>query len=202
LRPLQPNQSPPPQIYWPIQQYPRGAAYLILRTAPEVAGIQKSVEMRVAAIDGNIQLNRFVTLDERLARWLVSPRFNMLLVIAFALVALLLAAVGVYGVIASSVASRTREFGIRVALGATPEQLVRNVVRGAMVLAFFGVAAGCTGGLAGGRLLASLLYGLPVTDLPTLAAAAAVLVLVAIVASWTPARRASRVDPVVALRAQ
>jgi predicted permease len=202
VRPLQPNQSPPPQIYWPIQQYPRGAAYLILRTAPEVAGIQKSVEMRVAAIDGNIQLNRFVTLDERLARWLVSPRFNMLLVIAFALVALLLAAVGVYGVIASSVASRTREFGIRVALGATPEQLVRNVVRGAMVLAFFGVAAGCTGGLAGGRLLASLLYGLPVTDLPTLAAAAAVLVLVAIVASWTPARRASRVDPVVALRAQ
>jgi ABC-type antimicrobial peptide transport system permease subunit len=126
----------------------------------------------------------------------------MLLVASFAVVALLLAAVGVYGVIADSVASRTREFGIRVALGARPEQLVRNVVRGGMGLALIGIAAGCAGALAVGRLLTSLLSGVPAKDPLTLVIAVTVLVVVALVASWTPARRASRVDPVVALRAQ
>jgi putative ABC transport system permease protein len=202
VRPLGPEASPPPQIYWPIRQYPRLAAYLTVRTTPDIAGIQQSVEARVASVDASIQLNRFMTLDEQLARRLVSPRFNMLLVASFALVALLLAAVGVYGVIADSVASRTREFGIRVALGARPEQLVRNVVRGGMGLALIGIAAGCAGALAVGRLLTSLLSGLPAKDPLTLVIAVTVLVLVALVASWTPARRASRVDPVVALRAQ
>lgn len=202
VRPLRPDEPTTPQIYWSMQQNPRGAAYLIVRTSPGVEGIPRSIEARVAAVNANIQINPLTTLEDRLARQLVSPRFNMLLVVAFAIVALLLAAVGVYAVIASSVASGTREFGIRMALGATPRQLVRAVVRRAMVLALFGVLAGSAGALWGGRLLTSLIYGVPAKDLPTLAAAVAVLLLAAAVASWMPARRASRVDPVTALRAQ
>jgi len=156
----------------------------------------------VAAINPSIQLNTFRTLDEQFARRLVSPRFNMLLVASFALVAVLMAAVGVYGVNSYAVASRTREFGVRAALGASPGQLVAGVVRRGMALASIGIVAGCVGAIAVGRLLASLLYGLPARDPLTLACAVGILTLVAAVACWVPARRASRVDPVAALRAQ
>jgi ABC-type antimicrobial peptide transport system permease subunit len=124
----------------------------------------------------------------------------MLLILSFALVALALAAVGVYGVIAYSVARRTRELGIRAALGAAPGDLVRDVVLGGVQLAAIGIAAGCVGAMLAGRLLTSMLYGLTPRDPATLAGAVAVLALVAIVACWLPARRASRIDPVAALR--
>lgn len=202
VKPMRPDQPVAPQIYWPIQQYRRGAAYLVMRTTPGIAGLEKSIEARVAAVNPGIDLGKFDTLDARFARRLVSPRFNMLLVASFALVAVLLSAVGVYGVIAYGVASRTREFGVRVALGATPGELVRSVVRRGMSLASIGIVAGCAGASALGRLLTSLLYGLPARDPLTLVSAAAVLALVAAVACWVPARRASRVDPVAALRAQ
>jgi putative ABC transport system permease protein len=202
VKPMRPDQPVSPQIYWPIQQYRRGAAYLVMRTTPGVPGLEKSIAARVAAVNAGIDLGKFDTLNERFARRLVSPRFNMLLVAWFAVVAVLMAAVGVYGVIAYGVASRTREFGVRVALGATPRQLVRSVVRRGMSLASIGIVAGCAGALVVGRLLTSLLYGLPARDPLTLVGAATVLALVAAVACWAPARRASRVDPAVALRAQ
>ncbi len=202
VKPWRPDELTPPQIYWPIQQYRRGAAYLVLRTTPGIPGIEQSIKARVAAIDPSIQLNPFFTLDERVARRLVSPRFNMLLVTSFALVALLMAAVGVYGVNAYAVASRTREFGVRVALGASPGQLVTSVVRRGMALASIGIVAGCAGAIAVGRLLTSLLYGVPARDPLTLAGAVGILALVAALACWVPARRASRVDPVAALRSQ
>jgi ABC-type antimicrobial peptide transport system permease subunit len=201
VTPLRPDEHPSPQIYWPIQQYLRGAAYLIMRISPDVEGLQKSVEARVASVNASIQLNRFRTIDELLAtHYLVTPRFNMLLILSFALVALALAAVGVYGVIAYSVARRTRELGIRAALGAAPGDLVRDVVLGGVQLAAIGIAAGCVGAMLAGRLLTSMLYGLTPRDPATLAGAVAVLALVAIVACWLPARRASRIDPVAALR--
>lgn len=202
VTPLRPDEPTPPQVYWPIQQYQRGAAYLVLRTTPGIAGIEQSVGARVAAVDPGIQLGPFVTLDERFARTLVSPRFNMLLVASFALVAVLLSAVGVYGVTAHAVASRTPEFGVRVALGASPRQLVTSVIGRGMALTAIGIAAGCAGAMAVGRLLTSLLYGLPASDPATLVSAAALLTAVAALACWVPARRASRVDPVAALRAQ
>jgi ABC-type antimicrobial peptide transport system permease subunit len=152
-------------------------------------------------VNASIQLNRFRTIDELLAtHYLVTPRFNMLLILSFALVALALAAVGVYGVIAYSVARRTRELGIRAALGAAPGDLVRDVVLGGVQLTAIGIAAGCVGAMLAGRLLTSMLYGLTPRDPATLAGAVAVLALVAIVACWLPARRASRIDPVAALR--
>ena len=202
VRPWQPDRPTPPQIYWPIAQYRRGAAYLIIRATPGITGIEKSIRARVASIDASIQLSQFETIDEHLARNLVSPRFNMLLVASFALVAVLLAAVGVYGVIACSVASRTREIGVHIALGATPRRLVSAIVAGGLRLAAIGIGLGLAGALAVGRLLSSLLYGLPATDPLALASATAVFALVALGACWLPAQRASRVDPIAALRVE
>jgi putative ABC transport system permease protein len=203
VKPARPDAQAPPQIYWPIQQYRRGAAYLIIRTSPSIGGLYKTIDARAASVNPEIHLNKFMTLDERLTTlYLVTPRFNMLLVLCFALVALVLAAVGVYGVIAYGVARRTREFGVRAALGATPDDLVRSVVLGGVRLSGIGIAAGCLAALAVGRLLTSMLYGLPPRDPITLAGAVGVLALVAIAACWVPARRASRIDPVAALRVE
>lgn len=200
VKPLRPDQPTPPQIYWPIEQYRRGAAYLIVRTTPGIGGVEKAIRARAAAVQPGIQLTPMVSLDERFAKNLVSPRFNVLLVATFALAALLLAAVGVYGVIAYTVATRVQELGIRVALGATPARLVSDVMRRGVVLALAGTVAGCAGALAIGRLLTSLLYGLAPGDPLTLATAALVLAAVSLVACWVPARRASRIDPVSALK--
>ena len=126
----------------------------------------------------------------------------MLLVLSFAIVAMLLAAVGVYGVIAYSVASRTREIGVRIALGATPGRLIASIVGRGLTLSAIGIGVGCAGALGLGRLLASLLYGLPANDPLALSGAIVVFALVALGACWLPARRASRVDPIAALRAE
>ena len=202
VRPLGPADPVPAQVFWPIQQYRRAAAYLVVRTAPGIAGMEKTLRARVAAVDEGMQLSPFLTLEDRLQKSLVSPRFNMLLAAAFAIVAFALAVLGVYGVMAYSVASRTRELGLRVALGAQPASVVRAVVRRGMALAGLGIAAGSAGALAAGRLLTNLLYGLSPADPITLAAAACVLACAALAACWIPALRASRIDPVIALRAE
>jgi hypothetical protein len=200
VRPYRPNEPVAPQIYWPIQQYRRGAAYLVIRTAPGMTGVERAVKARAAVVNADIQLGAFRTIDEQLGRRLVSPRFNMLLVASFAAVAVLMAAVGVYGVNAYAVAKRTREFGVRAALGAAPAQLVSSVVRRGMVVASAGIAGGFVGALVLGRVLEGLLYGLPPRDPLTLVMSIAVLTAVAAMACWLPARRASRIDPIVALR--
>jgi predicted permease len=202
VRPLRPDQPTAPQIYWPIEQYRRLAAYLVLRTTPGIGGIEKGVRARAASVNAGIQISSFESIDQGLARSVVRPRFNMVLVAAFAAVAILLAAVGVYGVIAYAVASRTREIGVHIALGATPRRLVAAIVRRGMTLAAVGIAIGCAGAVAVGRLLSSLLYGLPATDPLTLTAAITLFALVACGACWLPARRASRVDPISALRVE
>jgi predicted permease len=202
VRPLRPDEPTPPQIYWPNEQYRRGAAYILVRTAPGVAGIEQAVRARVASVNPGIQLSTFVSIDERMSRNLVSPRFNLALVSSFALVAVLLALVGVYGVIAYSVASRVREFGVRLALGATPRRLMSSVMGAGARLVGIGIALGVAGALAVGRLMTSLLYGLPPTDGLTLASAIALFAVVAAAACWLPARRASRIDPIAALRAE
>lgn len=202
VRPLQPERSTPPEIFWPIRQYPRYAAYLVVRTAPQVAGVEDAIRARVAAIDPGIQLGRFTPIERMVTRSLISPRFNMALIGLFAIVAVLLSAVGVYGVMASSVSSRTRELGLRLALGATPAQLVMSVVRHAIVLATVGLAVGLVAALFLSRLLVSLLHGVPVTDTLTLALTLAAFVVITALAGFIPARRASKVDPLTALRAE
>jgi len=128
------------------------------------------------------------------------PRDRTTLIGVFALVAVLLSAIGVYGVMAYGVNERTREIGVRVALGADPGEVVRLVIRGALGMTLLGVVLGLAGGFMTSRLLGSLLFGVEATDLPTFLGAAVVILAVAGLASWLPARRAARVDPVVALR--
>jgi len=200
VKPYRPDRPTAPEIYWPIRQYRRFAAYLVMRIAPDIEGIEKTVRARVATVDPNIQVSPVVSLDEGFAEALVSPRFNMLLIGAFAFVAVGLAAVGVFAIIAYSVASRTREIGVRMALGATSQQLVANVVRQGITLAAIGIALGLAGALALGRLFAGLLYGLEPTDGVTLALTLLGFGVIAVGASYLPARRAARVDPLTALR--
>jgi putative ABC transport system permease protein len=200
VRPFQPDEAVAPEIFWPIRQYPRFAAYLVMRLSPGVGGIEDAVNARVTQINPGIQVASFVPIERIVTRTLVSPRFNMTLIGVFALVAIALAAVGVYGVMASTVASRTRELGLRIALGATPGQLVASVVRQAMTLAAIGLGVGVVSALLLGRLLTSLLHGVPVTDAVTLAVTIGAFLAVTAAAAYIPARRASKVDPLTALR--
>jgi putative ABC transport system permease protein len=128
------------------------------------------------------------------------PRDRTTLIGVFALVALLLAAIGVYGVMAYGVTERTREIGVRVALGADAGDVVKLIIRGALGMTLVGIVLGLAGGFMASRVLASLLFGVGATDLPTFVGAAVVILGAAALASWLPARRASRVDPAVALR--
>ena len=200
IRSYRMDQPTPPEIFWPIRQFPRLAAYLVVRVSPGLQSPEKLVRARVASVDADVQTGVLLSLDEKFARTLVTPRFNMLLFGAFAFVAIALAAVGVFGIVAYSIASRTREIGVRIALGATPARLVRDVVRRGMALSGLGMAIGLAGALALGRVLGTLLYGLPPTDRVTLALALAGFAAVAFAASYLPARRAARIDPLTALR--
>ena len=132
---------------------------------------------------------------------IAEPRFRTLLLAGFALTALVLASIGVYGLISYSVAQRTREIGIRVALGAQPRQVTAPIVREGIVLALMGIGLGLGGALAATRLLSSFLFGVEATDPLTFAAVAALLLGVALLASYIPSRRASKIDPLDALRA-
>ena len=141
-------------------------------------------------------------MDEYLATSMATPRFQTLLLTVFAGVGLVLTAVGLYGVMAYGVAQRTREFGIRLALGARPGEVLALVLRGGMTLVAVGLIGGVAAGAFATRLLASTLYGVGPLDPATFAAVSAVLVAVALVASYVPARRATQVDPIAALRSE
>jgi ABC-type antimicrobial peptide transport system permease subunit len=143
-----------------------------------------------------------VTLDTLVSKSLGQPRFYLLLLIVFAGLAAVLAAVGIYGVMAYTVQQRTREIGIRIALGASAERVVGMVVRRGLTLAVLGVVLGTAGAYAVTRVLRSLLYGVGERDPLTFVAVAVLLALVALLASWVPARRAARVDPLAAMRAE
>jgi ABC-type antimicrobial peptide transport system permease subunit len=155
----------------------------------------------VRRIDPTQPLYEVLTMEEVVHQSLAGRRLNLWLLGFFATVALVLAAAGLYGVISYLVAQRTREIGVRIALGAQNRDVMGLVLRQAAVLAGFGVVLGLAGALASTRVLESLLYGVSARDPLTFAALAALLAAVALVASWLPARRAARVNPMVAIRA-
>jgi putative ABC transport system permease protein len=190
-----------PAYFVPYAQGLISPLYLVVR-APDDAGVAEAVRKAVAQRDPELALHDVKTMDEYLATSVATPRFQTLLLAVFAGVGLALTAVGLYGVMAYSVAQRTREFGIRLALGARPGAVLGLVLRGAVALVGAGLIAGIVAGAFATRLLAGALYGIDPLDPATFAAVAAVLVGVAMLASYVPARRATRVDPIGALRSE
>jgi ABC-type antimicrobial peptide transport system permease subunit len=163
--------------------------------------LTSSIKHEVRALDPDLPIYGVRTMEDRTADSLARRRFSELLLAIFSGLAVALAAIGIYGVLAYMVSQGTRELGIRIALGATQRGILALVVRQGMTLAFSGVAIGLIAAFALTRLMSSLLFGVGATDALTFSAIAALLTLVALVASAIPARRASRIDPMVSLRA-
>jgi len=201
-----PGDAPRPEIYVPYTANPWTHMSLIVRATGEPAALIPALKRAVLDVEPAIPIAGggadFQVMDEGSARGLGTQRFNASLLGTFALAALLLAAIGIYGLMAYAVTQRTREMGIRMALGARPRDVLSLVVRQGMTLAVLGIALGVAGALGATRLLASMLYGVTPTDPVTFASVAALLAAVALLACWLPARRAARVDPTVALRAE
>jgi putative ABC transport system permease protein len=193
--------DPRPQAYVPQAQEATGDQTFVLRTAGDPARLIKDARAAVSAVDPNQPVARVRTMEQMVAESVAGRRFNMVLLGAFAILALVLAAVGIYGITSYSVAQRTREMGLRMALGAKPGTVLRMILREAGWLALIGLAAGLVLAVATTRVMASLLFGVPATDPATFVAVAVGLAAVSFLAAYLPGRRATRVDPMVAFRA-
>jgi putative ABC transport system permease protein len=189
-----------PEVYFPYQQQPHNFLSLVVRTAQDPAAMAGAVRSQVLSLDPDQPVFDIKTMDERLSNTVSQSRFITLLLAAFSGLALCLSAVGVYGVMAYTVAQRTHEIGIRVALGAQSGDVLRLVLAQGMKLTLIGVGLGLGAALLLTRVMASLLYGVTATDPLTFIAVAALLSAVALLACFIPARRALKVDPIVALR--
>jgi putative ABC transport system permease protein len=190
-----------PAYFIPYAQGLISPLSLVVRTN-DATGIVEDVRRTLARKDPELALYDVKTMEEYLATSVATPRFQALLLALFAAVGLALTAIGLYGVMAYGVAQRTREFGIRLALGARPGEILGLVLRGGLALIAAGLVVGIVAGALATRLLASTLYGVDPLDPPTFGGVAAMLVAVAMVASYVPARRATRVDPIAALRSE
>ena len=192
--------DPTLQAYLPVQQEGVRSGAFVLRAATEAAAVGRSLEAAVQEVDPNLPLFNIQTMDQIIEAAIGNERLTMVLLMGFALLALLMAAVGVFGVTAYSVSQRTHELGIRMALGANRGSVMALVLRQEMGACLVGIAAGILGAFFLASLLESLLFGVTARDGVTLSLAAAVLLVVTVMACLIPARRATRVDPVTALR--
>jgi len=189
-------------FYTSYLQFAYPDTMVIVKAQGDALSLLPAMRAAVAAFDPSVPIYDAMTLDQRIAAAISRPRFNAALVAAFALAALLLAAIGVYGVLSCSVSARMREIGVRLALGAGARGVTRLVVGEGLRLAAIGAAAGMAGAFAGARLLHGLLVGAAPSSLRIVAGGAAVMLASAAAAAWLPARRAASVDPVVVLRDQ
>jgi putative ABC transport system permease protein len=187
-------------VYVPYRQFAYPVSYVAIRAPSDPGALTAMVRREVAALDPQQAVMSAMTMEQRVSTALARPRFNALLLKLLSGLAAALAAVGIYGVISYSVTQRTREIGVRLAIGAKRSDVLRLVIRQGMALAGAGVAIGLAASLALTRLMQGLLYGVSATDLTTFAGASLLLGAVAVAACWLPARRATRVDPMVALR--
>jgi putative ABC transport system permease protein len=201
IPPLRPDQPLESQLYWSNRQLPRPVSYFIVRTTVPPATLAPAIRVRIKSIDRDLEAWSITLLSGHLNRELRTPRFTMLLVTSFGVAALLFAAIGTYGLLNYLAAQRTREIGIRLALGAMPRQIFGGIIGGGLALAMVGIALGLTATLLTARLIRSQLVGVSAVDPLTLAASALVLLVVAALACAVPAWKASRVDPVSTLTA-
>ncbi|HEU4433553.1 MAG TPA: FtsX-like permease family protein, partial [Pyrinomonadaceae bacterium] len=190
-----------PELYLSHIQYPERRLNIVISTdAPDAAQLTQAARAQVKAFDPDQMIWRTQTIEQLIGKSVAPRRFNMMLLGIFAGVALVLAAVGLYGVMSYSVSWRTHEIGVRMALGAKRADVLRLVVRQGMTMTLIGLAIGLAGAIALSRLMTSMLYGVSTTDPLTFTGVSIVLLAVALLACLLPARRATRVDPIVALR--
>jgi putative ABC transport system permease protein len=189
-----------PQLYYPIAARVAGLMDIVVRTDGSPDALLPSVRQKIRELDPQLALANIRTMDEWISNSASQPRLNSVFLGVFASLALLIASIGIYGVLAFSVSQRTSEIGVRMALGATRRNVLGLIVTEGMTVALLGVGVGIVGALALGRVLASLVFGVRVYDPATFTIAAITLTVVALAASVVPALRASRVDPMVALR--
>jgi predicted permease len=197
-------EDPDPRIvfYLPQTQVPTRAMTLVLRSRTDPSVLMDAVRKQIRDIDPDLPMYQVRTMEQYVGQSLARRRFSTLLLGIFAGLALALATVGIYGVMACIVSQGTQEIGIRIALGATQAGILRLIVFQGMVLALTGVALGLAGAFALTHFVSGLLYGITATDATTFAAIPLILVLVALFAVFVPARRAARVDPMVSLRCE
>src|SRR5689334_2126069 len=189
-----------PEIYFPYQQSPGNFMNLVVRTASDPASMVPAIRSQVLSVDKDQPVSDIMTMEQRVAKSVAAKRFVMFLLGAFSILALGLAAVGIYGVMAYLVTQRTQEIGVRMALGAQKRDVLNLVVRKGMALAIIGTAIGLVASLALTRLMRSLLFEVTPTDWLTFVITSIVLLTVALLACYIPARRATKVDPLTALR--
>ena len=199
--------EPQPEIYIPFTQVPEGVRFgragatsLVVRAASDPLALVPFLRQALLDVDHDIPLDNVMTMEARVSASVAAPRFYAMLLGLFAALALGLAAVGLYGVLSYNVSQRHREIGVRMALGAERGDILRLVVRQGLVLALVGVAIGVAGAYGVTRFLKALLFGITPTDPATYAGICVLLLAVAFAACWVPARRATRVDPMAALR--
>jgi putative ABC transport system permease protein len=189
-----------PTVYMPLLQRANTTQYVVLRTASDPGRVASSARSIVAELDKDLPIVGLMTMAEQMRASVGPSRFRTTLVAIFAAIGLLLAAIGIYGVMAYTVSERTHEIGVRAALGAERRDVLKLVLGEAAGLAAAGVAAGLAGSLATTRLIRALLFHVEPTDPATLAGISVLFAVTALVASYVPARRAMRVDPMIALR--
>jgi putative ABC transport system permease protein len=196
------DSAPAPAMYVPMEQDPRRGVSLVVRTDADPRQIAPMLRRAIWSVDGGQPISEIIAMRELVAGAAARPRLVTVLLALFGAIALMLAAVGLYGVVSYTVSQRAREFGVRVALGARQRDIVASTLRRVLPALALGVALGLAGALALTRVFGWMLYGVSASDPATFAAVTALLAAVAFCAAYVPARRAARVDPLVALRAE
>ena len=193
------DKLPEPTIYAPYEQMPDKAMVLVVRTTADTPAVVKAVKEAVWSVDPGQPVFQIRSMDDYLSLTDTAPRISTILLAVFAGISILLAALGIHGVVSYGVAQRMREFGLRMALGSTPGQLKSLVIRSGIKTALIGLVAGMAGAAALASGLRALFYGVAPLDPVVLAGVAALLLSVALAANYVPARRATRIDPMEAL---
>jgi putative ABC transport system permease protein len=194
--------DPRPELYMPLAQAPSGSMTFIVQTSVDPAAMMPALKARVWEIDPTLPLYDTATLDSLVSQSLAPRRFVMQIVGSLSGLAFVLAAIGIYGMLSFSTAQRTREIGVRIAMGGSRSSIMGMVIREGMTLVITGVVVGLGTTLVLTRAMTALLYGVSPTDPATLAGTAVLLLAVALIACYMPARRATTVDPLAALRSQ